>query len=278
MIKKLFEVIPNISGFHQPGCGLHNFIQEAIRPEVARMKATGSIDFGPFGNLIFPYHSMGNINSLNLFELDEIFLFSYYWESRKRYKRVLDLGANLGLHTVLLAKCGYDVTCLEPVKEHYDVLLQNIEDNNIKSVKALNAAVSDKDGEAEFIIVRGNTTGSHIAGSKANPYGELETCKVPLMAFEALVEGIDLVKMDVEGHEKEIICKSNPQLWQNVDMMLSIHDIENARQIFNYFSEHDINMYSQKINWGRVQSYDDMIVTHHDGSLFVSSGDMHWGN
>ena len=37
-----------------------------------------AVDFKPFGELIFPYHKMGAIDSLNLFDLDELIIFSLF--------------------------------------------------------------------------------------------------------------------------------------------------------------------------------------------------------
>jgi hypothetical protein len=85
--------------------------------------------------------------------------------------------------------------------------------------------------------------------------------------------------MDIEAHEKEVICNLPPEIFQKFDLMLSIHDQVNADAIFEYFNTHKINMFSQKINWGKVKTNDDMTVTHHDGSLFVSCQDtMPWGD
>jgi FkbM family methyltransferase len=278
IISSLFELIPKSLTMHSPYSSFHRFCSLALRKEVELIfSGDGDVEFGPFGRLIFPYFSMGNIDSLNLFDLDEVILFSFYWQNRNRYKTVLDIGANIGIHSIILSKCGFNVTSYEPEKTHYDVLKSNLTNNSLSSIKAIDAAVSYKNGETEFVVVKGNTTGSHIAGSKADPYGELEKYKVRLLGFENIIENADLIKMDVEGHEKEIICKSNPTIFDNFDLMLSIHDKENAKQIFDYFSNNNINMFSQKNNWEKVSKFEDMIITHHDGTLFVSVKDsMNW--
>ena len=67
------------------------------------------------------------------------------------------------------------------------------------------AAVSDQPGEAEFVRVLGNTTGSHLAGAKANPYGKLERFAVPLVPLADMTEWADLIKIDAEGHEANMI-------------------------------------------------------------------------
>jgi FkbM family methyltransferase len=278
VISSLFKLIPLTTDQHSPTSALHEYCRLTLSNEIEKQfKDNDSIDFGPFGKLKFPYRSMGNINSLNLFELDEMIMFIFYWQHREKYKKVLDIGANIGLHTILLAKCGYQVHSFEPEKNHHNIIQENLKLNNVSNVNTHNVAVSDKEGEAEFIVVKGNTTGSHIAGSKANPYGDLETYKVPLLAFDKLTDDVDFVKMDVEGHEKDIICGTNPNVFRNLDLMLSVHDEDNARAVFEYFTKHNINIFSQKTNWGKVDRYEDMTITHHDGSLFITTQEnMDW--
>ena len=47
---------------------------------------------------------MGAIDSLDLFGLDEMIIFSYYYNNRNRYNKVVDVGANIGLYSIYAAK------------------------------------------------------------------------------------------------------------------------------------------------------------------------------
>jgi FkbM family methyltransferase len=117
---------------------------------------------------------MGAVDSLNLFDLDELIIFSFYHANRNRYKKAVDIGANIGLHSILMCKCGFDVRSYEPDPQHFSQVQKNLELNHCGNVDAHNAAVSGTVGEMGFVRVEGNTTGSHLAGSKPNPYGELK--------------------------------------------------------------------------------------------------------
>jgi len=106
-------------------CLIDILLKQVARKEIKDMFDTGeerSVDFKPFGELIFPYHSMGSVDSLKLFDLDELIIFSFYWANRTKYRKVLDIGANLGLHSILLSKCGYEVSCYEPDPIHFEIL------------------------------------------------------------------------------------------------------------------------------------------------------------
>lgn len=103
VLKSLFLVLPALRTQHSRGSELYSLLKQVARREVEALFSGDdpvAQEFGPFGDLSFPYHSMGAIDSLNLFDLDELIIFSFYWANRNRYKHVLDLGANIGLHSI----------------------------------------------------------------------------------------------------------------------------------------------------------------------------------
>ena len=270
----LIRVLPTIPEFHVPGCPLYNLLKAITLDEAKGLfgeNVPGDTKFGPFGVVHFPYFSMGAITTLNLFEIDEIIIFSFYWQNRNRYKNVLDIGANLGLHSLMLSKCGYTVHSYEPDPVHYKKLKENLVLNGISEANAHNMAVSDKDTKMEFIRVLGNTTGSHLSGSKANPYGNLDKIEVAVKGFNSITRGMDFVKMDIEGHEKIVVTATTADQWKNLDCMLSVHDETNAKVVFEHFKKIGVNIFSQKIGWKRAEKVHDMPLSHHEGSVFITS-------
>ena len=226
--------------------------------------------FGPFGDISLPFTKMGAINSLDLFGLDELIIFSFYHVNRNRYKRVIDVGANLGLHSIVMSRCDYSVRSFEPDPWHYEMLTKNLIANSAKNVTSFKQAVSISDGMAEFVRVLGNTTGSHLAGSK-DSYGQKETFIVPVCAVKPLFEWADLAKIDAEGHEKELLQAATPELMKSLDIIVEIGNPENAKAVFKHFNGTSVNMFSQKLGWGAVSKVEDMPISHREGSLFISS-------
>jgi len=230
----------------------------------------GEIEFGDFGKIYFPYYKMGAIDTLDLFGLDELIIFSFYYNNKSKYKKVADIGANLGLHSVLMSKCGWDVTSYEPDPVHASLLLKNAKLNDVSNKIKLNQmAVSDAVGDLEFIRVIGNTTGSHLAGAKENPYGELEKFNVEVESILNIMNKVDFIKMDVEGQEKKILCATTKESWANVEMMVEIGTEENAKEIYNHLSSININIFSQKLGWGKVEKLTDLPTSHREGSVFI---------
>ena len=85
------------------------------------------------GAIKFPFFEMGQINSAKLFGLDELILFSFYYANRNRYKKTLDLGANIGLHTLVMKKLGFQVTSYEPDLIHLAQIEKVMKLNNLST-------------------------------------------------------------------------------------------------------------------------------------------------
>ena len=238
---------------------------------------SGHESFEPFGDLHFPYREMGAINTIHLFGLDELIIFSYYWANKSRYKNVADLGANIGLHSLIMDRCGFSINSFEPDPIHVGVFQENIVNNKSVNITINQKAISDKSGTMDFIRVLGNTTGSHLAGAKEDPYGELETFSVETSDINAVLLNNDFVKMDIEGQEATAILSTKKDTWANVEMILEVGTEKNAKIIFEYLNEININMFSQKTGWNKVSDLADVPTSYKEGSLFLSVADeMSW--
>jgi hypothetical protein len=129
----------------------------------------------------------------------------------------------------------------------------------------------------EFVRVLGNTLGSHLAGSKANPYGDLERFPVKVEAIEPLISWADLIKLDVEGHEKEVLLATNRDHWLSTDALVEVENESNAATIYEYLTSLGVHLFSQKTNWQMVHDIDDMPTSYREGTLFVTcKSEMPW--
>jgi FkbM family methyltransferase len=275
----IFTALSTDPRLHVPGTGPYLELKAQARAEVERLfrsEAPAPHPFGPFGPITLPYTRMGAIDSLDLFGLDELIIFAFYNASRARYTRVLDVGANLGLHSIILAACGFEVRAYEPDPRHYELLSANLKANQASRVQAVKAAVSTADGEAEFVRVLGNTTGSHLAGAK-NSYGEREFFKVRVEAVAPLFGWASLAKIDAEGHERQLLLASTRADFGHLDVMVEVGSAENAAAIFEHMASQGVGMYPQKLGWQAARSATDLPTSHRDGSLFLSAkGGMPW--
>ena len=120
-----------------------------------------------------------------------------------RFRNVLDLGANIGSTAVWFAQhYGCDrLVALEPVPGNATVLRDNLERNGIDA-EVVEAAVGLEEGVA-FFQTEGTSTLGRLADSGM---------EVRVVTPQSLVdrfpadEPVDLVKMDIEGAERDILA------------------------------------------------------------------------
>jgi FkbM family methyltransferase len=251
--------------------------KESVSSLKLRLENSEEFGIGEIENILFSYRDMGAVNTLDLFGLDELIMFAFYWKSRAKYKRVVDMGANVGLHTVVLNQLGYEVKSYEPDPSHVVDLVKNLR-LNAMSVEGISQEAVTTDGtKVEFTRVVGNTTGSHVSGAKEDPYGELETFDVESAPISEVIQNADLVKMDVEGLEADLLSVVTKDEFDTVDFMIEIGSPKNATQIFNHLRGMGVNAFSQKNNWRKVESVADLPMKHQEGSCFISSAhEMEW--
>jgi FkbM family methyltransferase len=266
--------LPSLSAQHARTSSAYALREKAALEAVKASRFSQSDDaretLGSFGEINLPYYRMGAVDSLDLLGLDELIIFSFYWANRKRYRRAADIGANLGLHSILMGKCGWNVKAYEPDPVHAALLRRNLGLNQSTTVELIEAAVSDLPGTLEFVRVLGNTTSSHLAGAKQNAYGKLERFPVRVESIAAIMPTVDFVKMDAEGQEKIIILGTNATHWQSTDMMVEIGSMENARAIFQHLQTIGVRAFAQKLGWAEVLSLETMPTSYKDGSLFIT--------
>ena len=270
----IFEEIKNSPYKHPRGCEDYKRIESKLLEIVNKSGfvsgGSGNNSFGPFGEISLPYFKMGAIDSLDLFGLDEMIIFSYYYNNKNKYKKVADLGANIGLHSILMSKTGYQVEAYEPDPTHIEMIGKNFKLNSVNLVNLNQVAVSDVDHKTKFVRVLGNTTSSHIAGAKDNAYGDLETYDVDVVSAKEIFKNSDFIKMDVEGGEAKIILSTTKEDWENVDMVMEVGNEKNRAAIYDHLNSIGVNMFSQKQAWEKVEVVDDMPANYKEGSLFVS--------
>ncbi len=275
ILKSLLKLLPRIPRDHAPNSPIYIFLSEIAKKVSFKLFGPGeskTIDLGEYGKLNFPFFSMGAINSTHLFGLDELILFSFYLKNKKKYKKVADLGANIGLHSIILTNLDFDVVSYEPDKIHVAKIKENFALNCAqKKIKVINKAVSTETGETEFIRLKGNSTGSHISGAKENYYGEVERIVVRTDSFKDIIRNYDFLKIDVEGHEADILLTTNNNDWQNTDAMIEVGSQKNSELIYEFFKDIKINLFSQKNSWNKVDGIHDMPRSYKDGSLFISN-------
>jgi len=134
---------------------------------------------------------------------------------------VLDIGANVGSVSIMLAK-KYPFLKIYAYEAHpvnYNILKKNIEDNNVTNVNAFNYAVYSVDDHFIDINLNSDNTGASnvFINPKDHPNlypSEFSNIEVPTISLDSIIrtnniDSIKFIKMDCEGSEFEIIENSN---------------------------------------------------------------------
>lgn len=271
-----FDQLSRNPALHRVDSEFFSLLQKHVRAVVAssfdETQSSHRIDMAELGSIKIADVSLGNVSSLDvLSSLNEWIILSYYLKNRFRYRAALDVGANIGIHGIFMKRCGWSVTCVEPDPNHISLLKQNLELNNLTSINVIEAAISNRSGRSVFRRVIGNTTGSHLVGSKTNVYGPVDDFEVQVINISEHLQEIDIIKLDVEGHEASIICAIPKHSFLHVDLFSEVGSRMNADLIFNYCKSIGVNIFSQKLGWGIAVQPSDVPSHYSEGSIFISA-------
>jgi len=122
---------------------------------------------------------------------------------------VIDVGANIGLSTILLARLAGHVTAYEPSPPNAALLRRNLERNGITNVTIRTAAASSAPGTLRFHVAAFGA-GSHVVAAGHVAGERIETVDVPAVTLDEaeLQSGrpIAFIKIDAEGHEPNVLA------------------------------------------------------------------------
>ena len=162
-----------------------------------------------------------------------------YWTLLcKRSFVIVDVGANVGIYS-LVAKAvnpAATVCAFEPVPRFFQRLVANCERNAL-DVRCFDHALSDRDGEATLwdLAAHHHYHASLSRSDMAAHSGPVERRVVARTLASVLTEGnidgVDLVKIDVEGWEPEVIEGMGALLRNRPTILVEIKSLERAKRI-----------------------------------------------
>lgn len=147
---------------------------------------------------------------------------------------VLDIGANIGNHSLAFSQRAKRVFAFEPVSRIFSVLKRNVGDNNISNITCIRTALSNRNGTEHISVNQdGNlgASGFDKQGIKAC-IEEVEVAKGDDIIDRFAIDKVDFIKLDVEGHEPNVLAglvKTIEQMQPVI--MMEWRDIEGIREI-----------------------------------------------
>ena len=168
----------------------------------------------PVGNLRLALRTNGGADA---FIHGEVFEHQYYdLPLATPPETILDLGANIGLTAVYFSRRfpNAKIACVEPVPGNVNLLKRNLKLNAVCGT-VIPAAIDVRDGRTT-IELGAKDYGHRIAIAGEQPSGptmDVATICVSTVCRQLRWERIGLLKVDIEGHEKELF--SNNTGWVN---------------------------------------------------------------
>ena len=169
---------------------------------------------------------------------------------------VVDIGANIGLHSLYMCKLvgeqGF-VHSFEPFQKNFKSLKRNISLNHFQNIALENIAVSDSASGIEvFYNSDTHNLGAVTMFPENQSYSErVNSITLDHYAHEKSIKKIDFVKIDIEGGEypalmgmKKILISHSPILLIEIEPKILSRTPYTEENIINFLSENNYTLYS----------------------------------
>lgn len=132
------------------------------------------------------------------------------WFNPKLNENVIDIGSNVGRHSLIAAKKGANVVSIEANPQTFEVLRENCKINRFGNIKPINVAVSNSTGKLMLSYVEGYDGLTSVDKNWIDSYGihkpanEIEVQSEKLDNLHSFSR-VDWLLIDVEGHEIQVL-------------------------------------------------------------------------
>ena len=158
----------------------------------------------------------------------------------KQFKNVIDVGANVGLHSVRFCQKFKNVYAFEPVHTNFECLEKNTKSfNNIKLYKI---GLGDKSETAEISITSENNNCGAYSLVDFKDEANVITETIHIQRLDDYNLDADLIKVDVQGYEDkflmgalETIRRCNPVIILEVEYKKVFNRLNSILIPLNYY-------------------------------------------
>lgn len=165
---------------------------------------------------------------------------------------VLDIGANLGIMTVHLAKQlpNTVIHAFEPMPVNKQVLKRIIAKFNLSKVQLYEVALGAETGTVEMVLPVNGTTImqglSHVKHDSITEWNEGQVVQVPLEKLDSIIGNVPVqgIKIDVENYEY-FALKGGEQLLANQRPIIyaELWDNDNRKQCFELLKQYNYQVF-----------------------------------
>lgn len=183
---------------------------------------------------------------------------------------IVDIGAHYGYFSIFAAKNSgphASVFSIEPSKNNYYHLQENVTANGIKNIKTFNLAIGSERGTTT--LYTGNNQNHSLFENyrllDQNRKSEIVTVNtLELFMSENGIENIDFLKIDCEGAEYSIIESAPKHVFEKIKTIsMEFHDMKNEKQTAEHLLEkfikngfqivkYEYDQTARNLNYGKI--------------------------
>lgn len=163
---------------------------------------------------------------------------------------IIDAGANIGLTTLFFLKIfdRANIVCVEPEIKNFKILEFNLDNNSNCKIVKVYGAVWSSNSQIEIVNDFRDKSDWSFRVEETNNNNAISAYSINQLVKENGFKYIDILKMDVEGSEKQIFTSE----LSNLDFLkitkciaIEIHDEFNCRQdIYNVLSNYGFTYFN----------------------------------
>jgi FkbM family methyltransferase len=186
---------------------------------------------------------------------------------------VLDIGANIGYYSVILAKqlakIDGKLLAFEPVTANYNVLVQNIKANDLeKTVTTYKIGLGATEETLEIVMTEDGETGNAVILNDVlkneRRFSNIE--RIPIQKMDVFAEQnnitrCDFIKIDIEGAEiffsrgaKQFLSKTQPIIYAEFNLYFIQKFGLDIQEAYTFFETLNYSIYYQVRENGRLSS------------------------
>jgi len=179
---------------------------------------------------------------------------------------VYDIGANIGYHTIGLAQRAKHVYAFEPNKKNYKLLVHNTCHNN--NVTNFNVALGREICISEISDFDLNNIGNYGECMIVEEGQSIEMTYIDYLVNNKTIEPPNVVKIDVEGHEWNVIQGMSETIKNNLPIIFYEHLHGNdLPKIYEFLEQLKYEIY-----WFPVQNYNPNNYYKNKENIFGQGG------
>jgi len=211
----------------------------------------------------FPFYVRNNTSDVAVYH-GVMVNCEYAFIKEKDVKVIVDAGANIGFASIYFAKLfpNAKIIAIEPEETNFALLEENTK--NYPNVIRLNRALWNEDGEINLIDTGLDNWGfmtldsqncANITTPKLQKRHVVKTVTIESILKDYGFPAIDLLKIDIEGAEKEVLNSCQHWIGNVNSLIIELHErmksgceeaFNNMKNNFKYISQHGEDFYLRK--------------------------------